>query len=310
VAVADFEGVCSSDIYVFEPKDERLLPELLPFLCQTEAFYEYAVGTSAGSLSPRTNWSQLANYEFALPPLEAQRQIAKMLLAVEDGKDSYYDLRSQSATLLNSTQERVFRNLLEASSVPNRYLGELLAVPIANGIFRKREQFGEGISLINVTDIYKSFRIATGELELVPVSTREYSRFSAMPNDVIFNRSSLVLAGIGYAALVPETKHEMVFDCHLMRARPNPNMLFGPYLARFAVSIYGRQHFLSRAQTTTMTTIGQSDLAELIIPCPDLSTQIMIAEQLDNTQASATRVEQRIHSLDTVKRSLLLCLKN
>jgi len=40
VAVADFEGVCSADIYVFEPKDERLLPELLPFLCQTERFFE------------------------------------------------------------------------------------------------------------------------------------------------------------------------------------------------------------------------------------------------------------------------------
>lgn len=88
VAVADFEGVCSSDIYVFEPKDPNvLLPELLPFLCQTDGFFEHAVGTSAGSLSPRTNWTQLAAYEFALPPLEEQRRIAEVLtcswLAIE-----------------------------------------------------------------------------------------------------------------------------------------------------------------------------------------------------------------------------------
>ncbi len=80
VAVADFEGVCSSDIYVFESKDpDVLLPELLPFLCQTDGFFEHAVGTSAGSLSPRTNWTQLAAYEFALPPLEEQRRIAEVL---------------------------------------------------------------------------------------------------------------------------------------------------------------------------------------------------------------------------------------
>src|SRR3990170_501976 len=80
VAVADFEGVCSSDIYVFEPKDTNLLlPELLPFICQTESFYEHAVGTSAGSLSPRTNWLQLARYEFPLPPLDEQRRIADLL---------------------------------------------------------------------------------------------------------------------------------------------------------------------------------------------------------------------------------------
>src|SRR5688572_14514848 len=73
VAVANFDGVCSGDIYVFEPKDpDVLLPELLPFLCQTDGFFEHAVGTSAGSLSPRTNWTQLAKYEFALPPLDEQ----------------------------------------------------------------------------------------------------------------------------------------------------------------------------------------------------------------------------------------------
>jgi type I restriction enzyme S subunit len=54
VAVPDFDGVCSGDIYVFEPLSERLLPELLPFICQTDGFFQHAVGTSAGSLSPRT----------------------------------------------------------------------------------------------------------------------------------------------------------------------------------------------------------------------------------------------------------------
>ena len=33
VAVAEFEAVVSGDIYVLAPKDGRLLPELLPFLC-------------------------------------------------------------------------------------------------------------------------------------------------------------------------------------------------------------------------------------------------------------------------------------
>ena len=71
VAVADFTGVCSGDIYVLESQDaSALLPGLLPFICQTDAFFEHAVGTSAGSLSPRTNWKSLADFEFALPPME------------------------------------------------------------------------------------------------------------------------------------------------------------------------------------------------------------------------------------------------
>ena len=59
VAVAEFTGVCSGDIYVLEPSGNALMPELLPFICQTDAFFEHAVRTSAGSLSPRTNWKSL-----------------------------------------------------------------------------------------------------------------------------------------------------------------------------------------------------------------------------------------------------------
>lgn len=42
-ALADFDGICSGDILVFEAKEEYLLPELLPFLVHTDAFFEYAL---------------------------------------------------------------------------------------------------------------------------------------------------------------------------------------------------------------------------------------------------------------------------
>jgi type I restriction enzyme, S subunit len=94
VAVAEFDAVVSGDIYVLAPKNDRLLPELLPFLCMSERFFEFAVETSAGSLSPRTNWSHLAKFEFALPPLDQQRRIAEILWAV----DAIVQLRSQCIT--------------------------------------------------------------------------------------------------------------------------------------------------------------------------------------------------------------------
>ena len=88
VAVADFDGLCSSDILVFEPADDQLLPELLPFIVQTEGFFQHALGTSAGSLSPRTRWRDLAAYEFPLPPLDEQRRIAEILWAAEEALNS------------------------------------------------------------------------------------------------------------------------------------------------------------------------------------------------------------------------------
>src|SRR5258708_4832309 len=83
VAVAEFDGICSGDILVFEAKD-NLLPELLPFIVQSDPFYEHALSTSAGSLSPRTKWKELAAYDFALPPKDEQRRIADILWAAEE----------------------------------------------------------------------------------------------------------------------------------------------------------------------------------------------------------------------------------
>ena len=84
VAVADFSGVCSGDIYVMETQDAQvLLPELLPFICQTDAFFDHAIDTSAGSLSPRTNWTSLADFEFMLAPMLEQSKIIELLTALE-----------------------------------------------------------------------------------------------------------------------------------------------------------------------------------------------------------------------------------
>ena len=96
VAVPDFSGVCSGDIYVFESTNEHhLLPDLLPFICQTDGFFEHAIETSAGSLSPRTNWKSLAAYEFALPPLDEQRRIVEALRAAESTLESLHLLRAR-----------------------------------------------------------------------------------------------------------------------------------------------------------------------------------------------------------------------
>jgi len=60
-AVAPFEGICSGDITVIEAKTDKIIPELLPFIIQNDDFFDFAVGKSAGSLSPRAKWEHLQN---------------------------------------------------------------------------------------------------------------------------------------------------------------------------------------------------------------------------------------------------------
>jgi len=91
VAVAEFDAVVSGDIYVFTAKKNLLSSKLLPFLCMSERFFEFAVETSAGSLSPRTNWKHLAEFEFHLPPLNEQLKIAEIFWFIEKIVRNHYN---------------------------------------------------------------------------------------------------------------------------------------------------------------------------------------------------------------------------
>jgi len=60
-AQATFSGICSGDITVLRAKKD-LLPELLPFLVCNDKFFDYAIKHSAGGLSPRVKFKDLADY--------------------------------------------------------------------------------------------------------------------------------------------------------------------------------------------------------------------------------------------------------
>lgn len=101
-AVAPFDGICSGDITVIEAKPERILPELLPFVIQNDALFEFAVEKSAGSLSPRVKWEHLRNYEFRLPDADRQKPLAELLWAMVDAQNAYKRLLSATDELVSS----------------------------------------------------------------------------------------------------------------------------------------------------------------------------------------------------------------
>jgi type I restriction enzyme S subunit len=93
VAVAEFDGICANTTFVIEPSGDELLPELLPFIMQTESFSAHAVKQSRGSVNPYVNWKDIAWYEFALPPKDEQRRIADILWAADEAIQKFENCR-------------------------------------------------------------------------------------------------------------------------------------------------------------------------------------------------------------------------
>jgi type I restriction enzyme S subunit len=143
VAVADFSGVCSGDIYVLETKDAKdLLPELLPFICQTDAFFDHAVGTSAGSLSPRTNWTSLADFEFALPTINEQKRLVELLESIAALDEKLRTAEHEADRL----QKAAMQDLLDAdlNGWPSKPIGQVCKVTTGGTPSRNNATYWNG----------------------------------------------------------------------------------------------------------------------------------------------------------------------
>ena len=82
-AIAEMEGICSTDILVFTA-NSKVTPKFLVYLLHTETFVNHAVATSTGISHPRTSWESLGKFTFALPPLSEQRSIANIFQAIDE----------------------------------------------------------------------------------------------------------------------------------------------------------------------------------------------------------------------------------
>jgi type I restriction enzyme S subunit len=103
VAVADFEGICANTTFVLETKDDNVfLQSLLPFLMYSERFTQYSINNSKGSTNPYILFSDLAKYEFNLPPIEEQHKLSELLWAANSAWEAYKNLLSTTDELVKS----------------------------------------------------------------------------------------------------------------------------------------------------------------------------------------------------------------
>jgi type I restriction enzyme S subunit len=81
VWIADFDGLCSVDQYVYRVADELADTDFIGCFMRSETYLRRApIGNTPGQL-PRIRLEEVAAVEIELPPLAEQRAIAKLLNA-------------------------------------------------------------------------------------------------------------------------------------------------------------------------------------------------------------------------------------
>ena len=291
VAVAEFDAVVSGDIYLFAPKNGRLLPGLLPFLCMSERFYQFAVETSAGSLSPRTNWSQLMQFEFALPPLDQQRRIAELLLAVDESIET----ASANLDLLSSLKQAAMEEYTlfgkpveshgaEAPTYLVRRLGDV-ATTCQYGLSRPLSEGGR-YPILRMMN-YDEELVAATELKYADMPAEVAAVFKVQKGDILFNRTNSA-DSVGKAGIF-DLDGCYLFASYLVRVQTDRSLLQPEFLNYHLNSRHGQ--IAVRAFATpgvSQSNISAGNLKKVEVPVPSIRDQETVVTKLKEI-ASAYR---------------------
>lgn len=324
VAVADFDGVCSGDIYVLEAKNGALLPELLPFLCQTESFFEHAVGTSAGSLSPRTKWRSLAEFEFALPPLEEQRTILSRCQSLEaliqadhelrpairkalDAVDQWY--ATGEGGRLDSTGQVVDEDLPRGwgrHSIREVCTGEgggLTLGPFGSDLtIKDYGHLSEGTPVLFVADVQR-FKLRHESRKFIGRRKHdELGAHEALPGDVLITEMGWPP---GEACVVPSGWPPSIIKADILRCRLNRALVWPEYLCAILNSHWGQQQMVRISPGTTRPRMTLRDFERLQLVLPPVSSQLEVIGLITASLQRIEEVELRIRGMQGLKARLL-----
>lgn len=111
-SMVDFDGLCSIATFVIASKSNNLLQNYLLLEMQSDRFWQYCEDNKSGGVNYFINWGTLSNYEFDLPPIEKQKELADKLWAAYRLKEGYKRLLAAIDEMVKSQFIEMFGNPL------------------------------------------------------------------------------------------------------------------------------------------------------------------------------------------------------
>jgi len=296
-AVAPFDGVCSGDITVIEAIPGKILPNLLPFVIQNDLLFDFAIGQSAGSLSPRVKWEKLRNYEFNLPEYEQQEAMVELLQAAYAAKRAYQKQMEATDELVKSQFIEEFKQIPKEDYRP---LNDVCTL-ITDGTHNPPRFVDSGIPFILVSNI-------TGNV--VTYDTPKYiteETYEIMMKRTPIEKGDVLLSTVGsygHPAVVVEDK-KFAFQRHVAHLKPNKDIIDSRFLHTAILSSDVQEQIEVLVLGVAQKTLNLSAIKKIRIPVPSLDQQKHFIAFVEQSDKSKFELQESIKRVDGLIKSLM-----
>ena len=311
-AKAEFEGICSGDITVMRANN-KLLPGLLPFIVNNDNFFNYAITHSAGGLSPRVKFKDLANFEFSLPDIKGQKKLITLLESLDNSLQR--DLLLKHALTMNLESEiehKIHGEMLDgktinqvikslSSKTKTLKLKKLGNIVKGRGI-SKSEVKTSGIPCIRYGELYTKHERIIRKIHSFISSESAKLAVKIETNDVLFAGSGETITEIGKsAAFIGKEGTYAGSDILIFR----PQNMDGTYLGYLMNSKLVRYQLNKFGTGATVMHVYGSDIEKIIVPDINKEEQVKISESLERITLNIRLVESNINKVVKFNKTLI-----
>lgn len=314
--VADRDGICSTDILVLRP-ESNIDAKYVAYAMSTRPFVEFANSTVSGMNLPRTTWSKVCNYEFAVPldsnskpDLTEQKRVADMLdgtiAQVQVAEGVFKSTVAKSKMLFAShLRDKFFVSKMELTK-----LGVLCDITSGSGFPHSHQgRRSEKYPFYKVSDMNLEGNEVYMKTHNNSISDEDIKKLKAK----IYPAGSIIFPKIG-AAIATNKKRILsvpsTVDNNVMVLVPKEGVL-SEYLYTFLLDF----NLSDWASKSALPSMRKSEVEETKIPMPisrdgyDMKKQEQFASEVNIVQERTLRIRQladdSLRKLSALRQSVL-----
>lgn len=299
-ALVNFSGICSEKTLVIGTKDENVLyQKYLAAVMQSDDFWEFMEENKSGSVNYFVNWTTLADYEFNLPSLARQHELADLIWAANDLKESYKKAITATDEMLKAKFREMFGNPVQEST----HTLDEMTYDLRYGISQP-PQFDEHgtYKFIRATNIDKGKIVEKDMLKIADSELERVAKCRLKGREVIIVRSG---ANAGDSSYIPES-YAGSFAGYDIIVCIDENKADPQYIAFvLAMPEYFRSKIKPMTARTAQPHINAEQVRSLPMPLPPLSLQREFVAIADKAESAKANLKKSIAAIDQVMKGLI-----
>ena len=317
--IVTFDGVCSTDILVFNIAAVTI-PKFVNFFLDQDTFIEYTVSNSKGINLPRVSESVVLNAKCPLPPFAEQQRIvdrienlfAKLDEAKQKAQDALDSFETRKAAILHKafTGELTAKWRAEHGVGMTSWNSTTLAQVVSGfkyGTSEKSDYNNTGMPVLRIPNVGDGYVDFSDMKYLNHSDVDEESQIHE--GDILIIRSNGSRDLVGKSVLVPKLDRPHAYASFLIRIKPS-DIVKAEYLTLYLNSTDARSQMFRKAKSSAgINNINSKELGAIFMTLPSVLEQNEIVRILDSLfakeQQSKEAAEVVLEKIDLLKKSIL-----